>query len=77
MTDQASDSTSAVTRGFDLGLFGALSIAGAIAGLAGWLFLLPPRQPNQLTRPEVRPALLDKPHRHLAAPAASDAPTAH
>jgi hypothetical protein len=42
---------------------GAVLIAVVIAGLAGWLLVLPIREPVHLTPIEPRPALLDKPHR--------------
>jgi hypothetical protein len=69
MNDVAQESTPAAARGrFQLGPFGALLIASAIAGFAAWLLFLPARVPAHLVRPEPRPALLDKPHRHRAAP---------
>ncbi|HEY3256967.1 MAG TPA: hypothetical protein VGJ91_23585 [Polyangiaceae bacterium] len=80
MTDVAQNEiahglASAPARGrFQLGPFGALLIASAIAGLAAWLLFLPARAPARLVRPEPRPALLDKPHRHRAAPEPSTAP---
>jgi len=77
MTDLPRDSVATSARGFQLGLFGALAVASAIAGFAAWLLFLPPREPNQLTRPEPRPALLDRPHRHRAASESSAASVAH
>lgn len=54
-------------RDFQLGLFAALVIASAVASVAAWLLFLPPREPSRLSKPEPRPELLDKPHRHRAA----------
>ena len=66
---EATDSNSTVPRaGVGLGLFGAVLIASAIAGLAAWLLFLPARSPAQLVRSQPRAELLDKPHRHRAAP---------
>jgi len=61
---------------FQLGLLGALLFAVVVAGLAAWLLFLPVRAPAQLTQPRPRPELLDKPHRHRAAPEPLAAPSA-
>ena len=77
MNDLAHESAPAAARGrFQLGPFGALLIASAVAGFAAWLLFLPARAPARLVRPEPRPALLDKPHRHRAAAEPSAVPTA-
>ena len=54
-----------------VGLLGALAFASALTVFASWLFLLPASAPRPLSAPEVRPELLDKPHRHQAAPPAN------
>jgi len=72
MTDLPKDATAKAQRGrFQLGLLGALLIASGIAGVAAWLLLLPVRAPSQLVHAHPRPELLDRPHRHRAAPESS------